>query len=301
MKLKLFKRALPEVARFFIYGLIFLVPFVWATSYTSFESILIESGSISDVSGAADYLIRGYDALSNLGGRGGSGSEVFNVDDEGAMMAATSKWILNSNGQVTTAANETPTGIYQLPLTSFYMASGGLILGYTAHTDAASTATTKESYPFMAFDGTGSNHLTAKMPALTWFAQHPNKAAHPWIALIASPARTAFRVPDNYRTGGVFKLLVEPTEVSKHLTFKWSTLVHTSGSAADTSWTNHKEVDRRWDAGGTSPVEITFTISGETLTAGKWIDFKFWRVPDETDTTCNARVLGVAFSYSTEY
>lgn len=196
---------------------------------------------------------------------------------------------INSSGQIIEAANETPVGRIDLPLTSFYQASGGEIVARPLDNLAYA-----DSVPSLLFDSANDT----LPPALVWHNVHPKTStSSEYLQHVASPARLMFRVPDNYRSGGAFKLLVDVDKATT-LDFMWEQKVNTSASALDTSWGTNKIVQTTY--ANTNPQEITLTISGETLAAGSWIDWKFWRRSDASATN-RARVYGVAFSYNTEY
>jgi len=118
-----------------------------------------------------------------------------------------------------------------------------------------------------------------------------------WADGETTPVQITFRIPSDYSSGGLFKVLATESDSTTPNQVDFSVYVNTSGVAADAAATNQTPVAL---AGTTStPSEITLTVATDfaALAAGNWVTLNIWR--DDTATgTGDLEVKGIAFYYT---
>lgn len=118
-----------------------------------------------------------------------------------------------------------------------------------------------------------------------------------WADGETSPVQVTFRVPDDYMSGGRFKLIATESGTSTPNQVDFDVYVNADGVASDSAATNQTPVA----LAGTSstPDEITLTPATDfaSLAAGNWVTLRLWR--DDVETGNNDLELkGVVFEYN---
>jgi len=236
--------------------------------------------------------------------------DVFTVDGDGAIAQGTN-FVINSSGQITTAAGETPIDYVELDLADWYRVWTGTNASFDPRINGG-------SYPYL-----DSNTIS---PAIVWPQYHHLDAddpanqgsGHSMARYLVdhrddeglSPIQTSFRVPDNYRTGGTFRFIMHQDEGLRG--------DNTTGTAVHLGYRVFKStVDGYWDqtaavhiperVGPTegymlSPVEVIFSITGTdaTFVAGQIVCFQYWRIRDQ-NTVDKLRHLTARFYFNSKY
>jgi len=125
-----------------------------------------------------------------------------------------------------------------------------------------------------------------------------------------SAVTTTFKVPDDYLSGGSFKVLTSLSYGALYSTppcLDFGVLVNGSGSAVDSAFTNQSYVRQASDnTAGATPYLMTLTVSTDfsSLTSAKWITLRLWKAETAgagaLDCTGSAslHVRGVTFVYT---
>jgi len=153
----------------------------------------------------------------------------------------------------------------QLPLGDFWVMDPGLLLV------AAATA------PGMEIDDL--------IPGLVWADAE------------TTPAQVTFRIPDDYASGGAFKVVATESGTSTANQVDFSVYINKSGVAADTAATDQTPVALAGTSSTPSEVTLTPATDFASLTSGTWVTLNIWR--DDTATGTNdLEVKGLAFYYT---
>lgn len=148
--------------------------------------------------------------------------------------------------------------------------------------------------PLMTFSTNGAEITSTTAPGLEVDDLVPNIV---WGDGEVTPITRTFRVPEDYSSGGAFKVLATESNSTTPNEVDFNVYINSDGTAADSSATNQSPVAL---AGTTStPDEITLTVATDfsALTAGAWVTLNIWR--DDTATgTGDLEVKGVAFYYT---
>jgi len=118
-----------------------------------------------------------------------------------------------------------------------------------------------------------------------------------WADSEVSPATVTFRVPADYVSGGLFKVLATESAASTDNEIDFDVYINSSGTATDGSATNQTPVAIA--AATSTPAEVTLTVATDfaSLAAGNWVTLRIWR--DNTALgTADMQVRGVAFYYT---
>lgn len=178
--------------------------------------------------------------------------------------------IKNSSGNVNTIAGTLK--YIQLPLTAFVVETGGN--GSTVGT--ATAPLTASTTPGMEMDD--------------------NMLSIVWADGETSPIQVTFRVPDDYVSGGIFKVIATESGTSTANQVDFDVYVNSDGTASDSAATDQTPVA----LAGTSstPDEVTLTPATDfsALSAGKWVTLRLWR-DDVATGTNDLELKGVVFSY----
>ena len=118
-----------------------------------------------------------------------------------------------------------------------------------------------------------------------------------WADGEVTPAYMTFRVPDDYASGGAFKVLATESDSTTPNQVDFSVYLNSDGTAADSAATDQTPVAL---TGTTStPSEITLTVATDfaSLAAGDWVTLNIWR-DNTADGTGDLEVKGVVFDYT---
>ncbi len=149
--------------------------------------------------------------------------------------------------------------------------------------------------PLMGFvQSNGSALSSSSAPGIEIDNVLPNVV---WSDGEATPIMISFRVPNDYASGGAFKVLATESDSTTPNEIDFDVYVNKDGQAADAAATGQTPVAL---AGTTStPDEVTLTVATDfdNLAAGDWVTLRIWR--DDTATgTGDLEVKGVTFYYN---
>lgn len=118
-----------------------------------------------------------------------------------------------------------------------------------------------------------------------------------WADGETTPGLITFRVPEDYSSGGAFKLLATESDSTTPNQVDFDVYVNADNTAIDASATNQTPVALAGTT--TTPDQVTLTVATDfgSLTAGNWITLRVWR-DDVADGTGDLEVKGVAFYYT---
>jgi len=144
-------------------------------------------------------------------------------------------------------------------------------------------------------DSTTAAALTAAtVPGL---AIHNSYLSLDWADGEVTPATITFRIPSDYSSGGLFKVLATESAASTDNEIDFDVYINKNGTAYDSAATGQTPVVIA--AVTTTPAEVTLTPATDfaALAAGDWVTLRIWR--DNTATgTSDMQVRGVAFYYT---
>ena len=152
-------------------------------------------------------------------------------------------------------------------------------------------ATSTNVSPITVFTGgsvaTGAN-------ALRLYQENTYYPGIRWYCCIVTPVYVTFRAPDNYRTGGTFKVLCYQSALNTAISADM--LVNTPSSTSSWSSTfGSQSVVTVSTANVVSPFAVTLAPGG-TIAAGDWVTLRLWRSSNSSTGTLS--VLGVEFYYN---
>jgi hypothetical protein len=153
-----------------------------------------------------------------------------------------------------------------LPLTGFVIRSSA----------TAAVVPTSSTLPVLA--------IVSEMPYVMWADGE------------TTPIQATFRIPDNYSSGGSFKLMATQTATGCEVDF--DVYINRSGGNVDAAATNQTPVAVSTTR-TTTPSEVALTPATDfaSLLAGDWITLRIWR--DNTATwTGSLRIHNVTFIYT---
>jgi hypothetical protein len=114
-----------------------------------------------------------------------------------------------------------------------------------------------------------------------------------------SPVQWKFRVPNDYASGGAFRVLMGRSHASTIPAADFEVFVDTTGTAFDTSATDQTAVQVCDTVGAGSPEEETLTVTTDfaSLAAGNIVTLNLWR--DNTNASTDTLELYYAEFYYT--
>lgn len=118
-----------------------------------------------------------------------------------------------------------------------------------------------------------------------------------WADGEVSPAEITFRIPNDYQSGGLFKVLATESDSTTPNQIDFDVYVNTPGVSIDTVRSNQTPV--ALDQATSTPSEVTLQVSTDfaSLAAGDWVHLRLWR--DNTAAgTGDLEVKGVGFYYT---
>jgi hypothetical protein len=178
----------------------------------------------------------------------------------------------SSGMNVTTSGGTTTIGLgaLDLPLSDFVLNNAGTV-----------TPLTSSSQPGLAGTSTGSSFIE-------------------WADAETVPVQTTFRVPDNYGSGGAFRVLVgRGSGDTLPPAIDFQVWVNGSVVAFDSAATDQTAVDLTPAIYDGSPEEKTLTVATDfaALEAGQYVTADFWR--DNTNvSTATLELYAVQFTYT---
>lgn len=219
------------------------------------------------------------------------------------------KYLVDADGNLLTAAGETPVEYRDFDLNDFSRVYTGSAINYSAIIPADELV----SYPYMKAGAVSS--------AIVWPQYHPldRKSANPGVqnywtipdneSAAISPVQVLFKMPENYRTGGkmVLTLHQDSTVRGTHTTTAavrvgYRFFLTTPGNYLEDSAIYNKPVQVGTTGYLLSPTEVSLPISASesSFEAGKWVCFQYWRVRDQS-VVDKLRHLAARFYYNPEY
>lgn len=216
---------------------------------------------------------------------------------DGSWTTITDLWVgLSSDTPTNTLADNSAYVKGDIEVDGTIYADGG-ITDTTGGVTAGEIANVVRYYqlPLMSFTHNGSADITSSTaPGLEVDDLISNIV---WADGETTPVQTTFRIPDDYASGGAFRVLATESDSTTPNQVDFDVYINTDGSAADSAATNQTPVAL---AGTTStPDEITLSVATDfaSLVAGNWVTLRMWR--DNTATgTGDLEVKGVAFYYT---
>jgi len=239
---------------------------------------------------------------------------------------STNKYIIDENGQVTTASGSTPVRRIRFPLSDFrnvVSLTGSKVYSLLGEPRLGQTGWRRDiNYPYMLSEGATSS--------MVWPQYHPLDIAetktYPSLyssiynvyeipkKLMLSPSQIQFVLPDDYRTGGVIKMLAHqefrtPQGVARRATnytsnrvvFRYRTALTNVPENINESPYEHLPVAIGTANYYLSPVEVSFPITaGGVLEAGKLLTFQYSRMRDPV-VVDDAKILDAWFEYNPKY
>lgn len=153
--------------------------------------------------------------------------------------------------------------------------------------------------PLGGFISEVSTTVAADLTASTvpGWAIHNSYPSIDWADGEVSKASITFRMPSDYASGGLFKVLATESAASTDNEIDFDVYINKSGTAFDSAATGQTPVAIA--AVTTTPAEVTLTPATDfaALAAGDWVTLRIWR--DNTATgTADMQVRGVAFYYT---
>jgi hypothetical protein len=144
------------------------------------------------------------------------------------------------------------------------------------------------------FENTAAPLSTSSTPGLEIDNVIPNIN---WADGETSAVQVTFRVPDDYLSGGDFRLLCDSSNASTPEKVDFDVYVNTSGSTWDAAATNQTPVALTLSAGSPETVTLTVATDFSSLVAGKYVTLRLWR--DNVSTgTGDLEVSYVSFYYN---
>jgi hypothetical protein len=144
------------------------------------------------------------------------------------------------------------------------------------------------------FENTGAPLSTSTTPGLEIDDNLPNVV---WADGEQSKILVTFRVPNDYASGGAFKIIATESDSTTPNEIDFLVYVNSNGTAADSSATNQTPVALSGTTATPSEVTLSPQTDFESLAAGSWVTLAVWR--DDTATgTGDLEVKGIAFYYT---
>lgn len=122
--------------------------------------------------------------------------------------------------------------------------------------------------------GSGANMTTSSTPA---FENVNNINAIKWASGVATPVMATFKVPNDYLSGGAFRVFADQSNTSTKCGIGFSVYVNSSGTAWDSAVTTQTPVVLTGTSG--TPVALVLSVATDfaTLAAGKEVTVLLWR------------------------
>jgi hypothetical protein len=118
-----------------------------------------------------------------------------------------------------------------------------------------------------------------------------------WADANTTPVIATFRIPDNYGSGGAFKIYATESDSTTPNQIDFDVFVNKHGTATDSSATGQTPVALTQATTTPSLVTLTPATDFAALVAGDWITLRVWR--DDTATgTGTLRIHSVEFVYT---
>lgn len=112
-----------------------------------------------------------------------------------------------------------------------------------------------------------------------------NKAASiVWADGETTPVSVSFKVPDDYSSGGAFKLFCDESTSTTHNKVDFSVYVNREGTVFDSTTSNQTPVELAGVAGTPDMVTLTVGTDFASLAAGDVVTANFWRDDNGTST-----------------
>ena len=118
-----------------------------------------------------------------------------------------------------------------------------------------------------------------------------------WADGEATPVSITFRVPDDYASGGAFKVFATESDSTSPNQIDFLVYVNKDALAADAAATDQTPAALDQNTATGSEVTLTVATDFSALAAGHWVTLNIWR-DDTADGTGDLEVKGVVFYYT---
>ncbi len=111
-----------------------------------------------------------------------------------------------------------------------------------------------------------------------------------------TPVIMTFRIPDDYSSGGAFKVMANQSGTTTACTIDFDVYVNAAGSTMDSAATDQTAGTLTY--AGTTPSQVTLTPATDfaSLAAGQWVTLRLWK--GTTTGTDDLQVGNVSFFYT---
>lgn len=213
---------------------------------------------------------------------------VYAVDATDTGTLGADQWAVESDGDLVPEAtgynigsDEHPVGILYVNTLTLSTPNKGQvnlpIASYIASGSAAAFNITASTAPGLEMD----NYA----PALVWSDGE------------TSPAMTVFTVPNDYYSGGVFKLFCDSSAYVTPVQVDFFVYVNSSGTSWSSVSSNQTPVALTKESGTPEQVQLTVSTDFSALAAGQRVTFGFWR-DDVAAGTGDLEVYNTIFEYN---
>lgn len=214
----------------------------------------------------------------------------------------TSIWIGDSTQTADVTPGENDAYIYgTLEVDGAVRLDGGVTITSTGEITATNIADVVRYYqlPLGSFVSEINTTTAADLTADTvpGWAIHNSYPSLDWADGEVTPASITFRIPSDYVSGGLFKVLATESAASTDNQIDFDVYINSDGVAYDSAATGQTPVVIAADT--TTPDEVTLTVATDfaSLAVGNWVTLRIWR-DDTADGTADMQVRGVAFYYT---
>lgn len=181
--------------------------------------------------------------------------------------------------------------------------SGNIYVAGTLQVVGTLTATTTRSVPLPILGFWVQENATTVTPlgvdTLSTPAHVVISSNVPLVKLgngYTTPIVMTFRIPDDYSSGGAFKLMANQSGTTTACTVDFDVYVNAAGSTMDSAATDQTPVSLLY--AGTTPSQVTLTPATDfaAIAAGQWVTLRIWR---GTTTGTDALQVGNATFFYT--
>lgn len=118
-----------------------------------------------------------------------------------------------------------------------------------------------------------------------------------WADAETTPIVITFVIPEDYASGGAFKVLATESDSTTPNQIDFDVYVNSDGVAADASATGQTPVALAGTTSTPDMVTLTPATDFAALAAGQWVTLRIWR-DDAADGTGDLEIKGVTFFYT---
>lgn len=169
-----------------------------------------------------------------------------------------------SDGSTVTVVHEVSTGTVQLPINTFTL-------------DTASAPLSTSTTPGLEIDNV--------LPAIVWADGE------------TSAVQVTFKVPQDYSSGGLFRLLCDNSAATA-TAVDFDVYVNAAGSAWDAAATDQTPVALTNPASSPETVTLTVATDFAALAAGQYVTLRLWRDDTGSTDTADLELYHAEFYYT---